>query len=158
MDDLDHNLSTEHQREGDARRSKDTLDRDRTGGIPANREKSEPFVRDDEQEQAEERADLEELQTGQTGDLGEQGNENETNRTDTQNVRDTSSIPPTPSQAEGERGATDVENEKGAEIDPATCEDHAEYPQDRKSVEEGKRGAVRVDLGGRRIVKKKNII
>src|SRR3546814_4323015 len=84
MDDLDHNLSTEHQREGDARRSKDTLDRDRTGGIPANREKSEPFVRDDEQEPAEERADLEELQTGQTGDLGEQGNENETNRTDTQ--------------------------------------------------------------------------
>src|SRR3546814_10804347 len=80
MDDLDHSLSTEHQREGDARRSKDTLDRDRTGGIPANREKSEPFVRDDEQEQAEERADLEELQTGQTGDLGEQGNENETNR------------------------------------------------------------------------------
>src|SRR3546814_5006010 len=114
MDDLDHNLSTEHQREGDARRSKDTLDRDRTGGIPANREKSEPFVRDDEQEQAEERADLEELQTGQTGDLGEQGNENETNRKDTPNVRDTSSIPPTPSQAAGERGATDVENETGA--------------------------------------------
>src|SRR3546814_17732342 len=56
------------QREGDSRRSKDTLDQDRTGGIPANREKSEPFVRDDEQEQAEERADLEELQTGQTGD------------------------------------------------------------------------------------------
>src|SRR3546814_19341811 len=90
MDDLDHNLSTEHQREGDARRSKDTLDRDRTGGIPANREKSEPFVGDDEQEQAEARADLEELQTGQTGDLGEQGNENETNRKDTQNVRDRS--------------------------------------------------------------------
>src|SRR3546814_10617790 len=63
MDDLDHNLSTEHQREGDARRPKDTLDRDRTGGIP-NREKSEPFVGDDEQEQEEERADMEELQTG----------------------------------------------------------------------------------------------
>src|SRR3546814_15248482 len=84
MDDLDHNLSTEHQREGDARRSKDTLDRDRTGGIPANREKYEPFVRDDEQEQAEERAELEELQPGQTGDLSEQGNENETQRKDTQ--------------------------------------------------------------------------
>src|SRR3546814_12564702 len=63
--------------------SKDTLDRDRTGGIPANREKSEPFVRDDEQEPAEERADLEELQTGQTGDLGEQDNANDTNRQDT---------------------------------------------------------------------------
>src|SRR3546814_20831085 len=98
MDDLDHNLSTEHQREGDARRSKDTLDRDRTGGIPANREKSEPFVRDDEQEQAEEWADLEELQNGLTGDLGEQGKENETKRKDPQNVRDTSSIQTQPSQ------------------------------------------------------------
>src|SRR3546814_11044449 len=113
MDDLDHNLSTEHQREGDARRSKDTLDRDRTGGIPANRENSEPFVRDDEQEQAEERADLEEPQTGQTGALGEQGNENKTNRKQQQNVRNNSPTPPTPDQDAGPPGQTDAEKEKG---------------------------------------------